>query len=269
MRSTRRARRDEGAFFMSELIAGPPLMACAQAPVANHSIPNRSLQHPVAAGGGRMVYGLNVKPAYGYYVDVEPVDGDVKSVKLVDESPDGGYPARGIPLAAGRPVQTEYLPTRMRWLDRRGNPIPDFDNGLMLNVSTRAKKLIESMEPGVHQFVPVTYEDSDGNYLEDRYFLFVSNRLDTMDPDNPTMALHLGTMWVPVGDLVRRGQEVPPGKDPSQPARLIISADRVGSAHLWVEKHLSGGSTFISDELENEIRVAGLTGINPGKVETR
>jgi hypothetical protein len=215
-----------------------------------------------------MAYGLNVKPEHGYYVEVEPVDGDIQQVKLVDENPDGGYPPRGMPLGAGRQVQTEHLPTRMRWLDRRGNAIPDFDNGLILNVSARAKDLIERLEPGVHQFVPVEYQDAQGGHLEDRFFLFVGNRLDTLDPDNPTMALN-GVMWVPVADLVRRGQEVPPGKDPSQPARLCVSNAKVGPAHLWIEKHLSGGSIFVSDDFEHAIREACLTGVKPGSVQTR
>jgi hypothetical protein len=215
-----------------------------------------------------MVYGLDVKPEHGYYVEVEPVDGDLRQVKLVDETPDGGYPPRGLPMVAGRRVKTEHLPTRMKWLDRRGNPIPDFDNAHILNVSARAKALIEAMEPGVHQFVPVAYEDASGRHLEDRFFLFVGNRLDTMHPDNPTMVLASGVIWAPVLDLVHDGEEIPPGKDPNAPVKLIVSKAKVGSAHLWVEKHLTGGATFISDELARAIAEAGLTGVKPGAVQT-
>lgn len=146
----------------------------------------------------------------GYYVEVEAID----QVRLEDETPDGGYPPRGLPLRAGRPVKTEHLPTRMRWLDRQGHDIPDFDNGLILNVSATAKGLIEDLEPDIHQFVEVSYENSSGQLLERRFFLFVGNRLDSMHPANPTMALCRGMYWVPLQDLLRRGQPIPEDKNP-------------------------------------------------------
>ena len=39
-----------------------------------------------------MVYGLNVKPAHGYYVEVEALDGNVRRIEVVDPTPDGGLP---------------------------------------------------------------------------------------------------------------------------------------------------------------------------------
>lgn len=215
-----------------------------------------------------MPYALNVVPAHGYYVEVEALDGAIDQVKLDDETPDGGYPARGLPLMAGRPVRTEHLPTRMRWKDRQGHAVPDFDNGLIRNVSSRAKEVIEALEPGVHQFVPVAYENSAGQALETRHFLFVGQRIDSMHPDNPTMALNRGIYWVPLSDLLRRGQELPAGKDPGLPTKLVLSRDRIGTAHLWVDSRSASGATFISDPLAEELRDKGLTGIGPTPVET-
>ncbi|WP_426266973.1 imm11 family protein [Sphingomonas sp. LHG3443-2] len=211
-----------------------------------------------------MPYGLNVKPVHGYYVEVEALDGAIDQVKLSDETPDDGYPARSQPLTAGRSVQTQNLPTRLRWKDRQGHPIPDFDNGLILNVSSRAKDLIDEFEPGTHQFVPVSYENSAGQHLERRYFLFVGNRIDAMHPDNPTMALNRGMYWVPLNDLLRRGQELPPGKNADLPAKLVLSRERIGQVHLWIDKRLASGATFMSDKLAEAVRDKGLTGIRPG-----
>jgi hypothetical protein len=42
-----------------------------------------------------MVYGLNVKPEHGYYVDFDPLDGDVCKIKLLDETPDEGATHEG------------------------------------------------------------------------------------------------------------------------------------------------------------------------------
>lgn len=215
-----------------------------------------------------VAYGLNIKPEHGYYVEVEAVDGDIKQVKLVDESDDGGYPPRGNPILAGRPVQTEHLPTKMNWLDRNRHAVPDFDNGLINNVSARAKALIETLEPGVHQFVPVEYVDRSGVHLEHRFFFFVGNRLDTYYDENPTMVLAHGRMWVPARDLTRRGEEMPAGKDPTIPAKLVIDSQKVGVAHIWVEKHSAGGSTFISEQMFKAIEAAGLTGVKPSPIET-
>lgn len=34
-----------------------------------------------------------------------------------------------------------------------------------LNMSEKAKRVIESFEPGVHQFFPVEYQDKTGNFI--------------------------------------------------------------------------------------------------------
>ncbi|GLR47130.1 imm11 family protein [Sphingomonas astaxanthinifaciens] len=215
-----------------------------------------------------MPYGLNVSPVNGHYVSVEAIDGAIDQVSLEDETPDGGYPPRGRPLSAGRPVRTEHLPTRMRWLGREGHAIPDFDNGLVLNVSAKAKALIEELEPGIHQFVEVSYENASGQHLERRYFLFVGNRLDSMHPDNPTMALNRGMYWVPLQDLIRRGQPIPADKSPEMAPKIVLSADQIGHAHLWVDSRSAGGATFVSDRFVDAVRDRGLTGLKPSAIET-
>jgi hypothetical protein len=235
------------------------------APVGN-ARQSASVLRPTKSEG--LAYGLNIKPEHGYYVDIEALDGDVSQIRLVDDSDDGGYLPRGNPILAGRPVDTEHVPTKMKWLDRKGHLVPDFDNGKINNVSARARHVIESKEPGVHQFIPVEYVDKDGNHLEHRFFFFVGNRLDTMYDENPTMVLANGRTWVPASDLARRNKEIPPDKDPSLPARLMVDSQKVGPAQIWVEKHSGGGSTFISEGMFKAFMAAGLTGIKPTPVET-
>jgi hypothetical protein len=82
--------------------------------------------------------------------------------------------------------------------------VPDFDNGPFLNVSARAKALIEQFEPGVHQFLPVEFVDIDGKHLEDRWFFVVCNRLDTIDRQHVQgFLLRRGKMWTPIEDYLR------------------------------------------------------------------
>jgi hypothetical protein len=123
----------------------------------------------------------------------------------------------------------------MLWGDRQPDPIPDFDNGLVLNVSDAARDLIEAFEPNVHQFLPVDYFDRDGVLLERRNFLIVGNRLDSLDRAHETM---------------------------------VFSSERIGDAHLWRDKHLRGGP-FLSDALAAAIEALGLTGLRLSESRAR
>lgn len=207
-----------------------------------------------------MVYGLNVKPEYGYYIAAEPMDGDLKLVTVADKSADGGVmfqPTRK--FSSGRAVTTENMPTKMRWLDRQHHKIPDFDDAQVTNVSQRTKDLIERFEPNVHQLIPVEYHDIDGKFLEHRFFLIVCKRLDTLDRNRTTMILVDGKMWLPPSDL--ESHEIPAGIDPSVPAKMVFNLSQIGGAHLWCDKHLLSGGPFISDDLASAIRAEGLTGL--------
>lgn len=212
-----------------------------------------------------MVYGLNVKPEHGYYVDVEPMDGSLDRVELVDPTPDGGYMPQGI--YSGRHIKTDTLPRRMQWLDRHGHSVPDFDRQHALNVSASAKALIERLEPGVHQFVPVEYLDRKGDHLENRFFLIVGNRIDSLDHEKTTMVLVRGKIWRAARDLAARPELLPPEADLNIEPKMIFNLSQIGGAHLWCDKHLSGGSVFISNELADAIAAAGLSGINPTQGE--
>lgn len=213
-----------------------------------------------------MVYGLNVAPVHGYYVDVAVLDGSLERIELVDPTPDGGYTPQG--LYSGRHIKTANLPKQMKWLDKNGHPVPDLDRQHALNVSERAKALIEKFEMGVHQFIPVEYLDINGKHLEDRFFLVVGNRIDGLDHDKTTLILVQGKIWRPAADLVNRPELIPPGSDVRAEPKIVFSTYKIGRAHIWCDKHLSGGSVFISDELAEAILTAGLTGVDPTRGES-
>lgn len=214
-----------------------------------------------------MTYGLSIFPLHDYVVDVEPLDGDIRAIRAVDQSDDGGMGSAG--AGSGRPVNPEHVPTRMQWLDRRHHAMPDFDRAHLLNVSKRARDLIEAVEPGVHQFLPVTYVDVDGKFLEDRFFLMVGNRLDSIDRKHTTMVLSNGRMWIPAIDLVRMNKPLPPGADPNVPAKFVFSREQIGGRHLWMDKHMSAGP-WLSDELAERLIETGMTGLrlSESKAET-
>lgn len=221
-----------------------------------------------------MVYALRFETGYLYTVTASPLDGDLNKIRPADETRDGG----DVPQAqwGGRPVITEHLPTRMKWSDARYR-IPDIDmSGSHVGVSERAKALIEQFEPGVHQFLPVDY-NGKGKLLEHRYFLFVCNRIDCLDHHKTTMVLETrhvlpeyvkpgkewSRKWVSVFDLVVAGKAdlVPPHLPYDTQSKYVFNRGQIGAHHMWCDKFGLGGA-WISDELANAIRDAGLTGVN-------
>ena len=136
-------------------------------------------------------------------------------------------------------------------------PIPDFDNGLVLNVSDAARRLLESCEPDTHQFLPVAYFDRQGELIEKRHFLIVCNRIDSLDRDHTTMVLFRGMVWQLAREL--DPSELPPGFDESRPPEMVFSSAQIGNVHLWHDKHSRAGP-FLTDELVEAIEAAGPTG---------
>lgn len=207
-----------------------------------------------------MVYGLNIVPEHGYHVKVEMVDGNPSAIRAIDQEPDGGVKFQG--FSSGRRCHLEHFPTKMRWLDRQGHTIPDFDNAHLINVSERAKDLIERVEPGVHQFVPVDYVDANDNFLEKRYFWVVGNRIDSIDRERTTMILRNGRSWSPVFDIATFEPELlPPGIDPNTESRLVFNLGQIGNTHAWRDKHLNGGGVWLSTALAEASKAIPLTGL--------
>jgi hypothetical protein len=193
-------------------------------------------------------------------IEVDALDGDLRRVELADQSPDGGVPLDGAyTLTAGRPVIPDFVPRRMRWSDPLRRPLPDFDQHLILNVSGRARGLIEVIEPCVHQFLPVIYRDPAGKELEQRHFLIACNRIDSVDPDRTTMLLWQERVWQPANLLPP--DEIPPGFDPTIPPRLVFSLRRIGRCHLWRDPHLRIGP-FVSEALAAALIDSGMTGVD-------
>jgi hypothetical protein len=144
--------------------------------------------------------------------------------------------------------------------------MPDFDDGLILNVSLRAREVIEQVEPIIHQFVPVEYFRPNGKPLGSRYFLFVCNRVDGVHRASPGMVLRSGRLWCPTSDLP--AAERPPGYSPDVKPELVFDEARIEDHHLWVDKHLLSG-TYLSDTLADAITRTGLTGVRLVSVQTR
>jgi hypothetical protein len=222
-----------------------------------------------------MVHGLYVVPTTDHYIGSDALDGDFDKVKVIDKTPDGGALVGG--FQSGRPVHSEFFPTKMRWLGGKVK-IPDFTGGRCTAISERTKAIIERFEPNKHQFVPVDYYYGDSDIKERRYFFVCCNRIDSLDHIKTTLVLRPSMQpgsdrkyWVPIQDLVSDGEEylIPPHLSPNTSSNLVFSLAKIGKIQLWCDKFmLVNSGPWLSDIISDAFAEAGLTGIQlPNKVE--
>lgn len=148
-------------------------------------------------GGKTMIWLLVTKRLEpgpgGYGVSLTALDGDIKKVELLDKSVDiGKWEIEGPDIfQCGRHVVPTHLPTRLQFIGIE-SPQPLADGSVKVPdympshfgqvVSERFRDLVEKMDPGAHQFVPVTLEWPSGKVVEEQYFwLFSGNRLFPLD----------------------------------------------------------------------------------------
>ena len=79
----------------------------------------------------------------------------------------------------------------------------------------RFREIVETFEPGVHQFLPVTYVDRSGKTLAQRHYFVACNRLDSVDRAQTTMVLFNGARWLPAFTVMRLDASAIPPKHPA------------------------------------------------------
>jgi hypothetical protein len=210
-----------------------------------------------------MVYSLGHKILGPYIVDVDNLDGDPQKIHLVDETDDGGrfFSTATDRKTSGRAFRKDNIPTKIEW---RGPAkyLADFHTPYgLLSVSNAMKQVVESVEPGIHQFFPVEYVDRKGTHIANRWFMNVCSRLDSIDHEATQATgyvLHVGRTWAHERDL--------PGADRKRwrgvpiTEKLIFDPTKIGDHHLWYDKYTVYGP-FLSNELAQELTTAGLKGL--------
>ena len=207
-----------------------------------------------------MVYGLGTKTEHGYTVNVEMLDGSPAAIRSINQEPDGGVSFRG--FTSGRRCHTEEFPTKMCWMGPLNPPIPDFNQSTLLNVSERGRDFIKSIEPSVHQFVPVDYFDKANNCVERRYFWVICNRIDSVDREYTTMVLRNGKTWRSAQDLHDRGQleEISSHIDLKIPSKFVFNLNQIGDVQVWRDKHMDLGDILVSNTFAEALKQSELTG---------
>jgi hypothetical protein len=139
--------------------------------------------------------------------------------------------------------------------------MPDFEDSYFINISERAKALIEQLEPGRHQFLPIDYERKNGTLVERRYMFVICNRIDSVDRAQTTLILWRGKLWSPAQELrADYPDDIPADYDWSQPSRLVFNAAQAQGYGIWRDKHLDV-SILASAAVAEAIQAAQLTGI--------
>ncbi|NJM81901.1 MAG: hypothetical protein HC844_04820 [Tabrizicola sp.] len=200
-----------------------------------------------------MTYQLHEKALGDTNLYFDFLDGDMKKVENEDRSIDIGInPADWTEaMRFGRRVKTEFLPTRIRPTTNQSR-MPDFAIAQLAQVcSAKFRDVVEALEPGVHQFVPVEVVRKNGDHVADMFWFVPCNRLDT---------LALDLLRPPVNErgFYRGGSA----------SRTVFSRDRIGDHHVWIDKRFVRGFIWVSDAFHEAAVAAGLIGLNMPLKET-
>jgi hypothetical protein len=155
----------------------------------------------------------------------------------------------------GERVPEEFFPKAARF--SKGKMLCDYqDVAGFLAVSTRFKDLVESFEPGVHQFVPVEVLHKDGSPYATYWYFIICTLIDAINPvtggvkqvwlvpESRRAELPDAYMW----DL-NWGSEKPPA----------VFADEVARRAAWRDKRFSV-PPFHSDAFVDGLRAQAMIG---------
>jgi hypothetical protein len=191
-----------------------------------------------------MVYLLGYRDldeiAYGYSFS----DWDMSKIEAVDPNPDGGTSFTPYELHRGYAIRGDHLLTRVQ----KNGPkreVPDVEYIRLLFVSDKFKDIVESFEPGIHQFFPVDVYWEDGEFASKKYFFNVCTRIDSLDRERTTMQF-IGYMW----------KSVEGGDN-----QLVFNTEAIGNARIWCDKYFHA-SLMIADQVAVAVKSAGLTGVS-------
>lgn len=150
------------------------------------------------------------------------------------------------------PVPADVLPKEFRIT--KSKKVCDYNSGL---VSTRLKAAIESMEPGVHQFHPVTILNKDSTpYQEPFWLMKICQNIDAILPTTGVERL----TYTPFPGAK-------PGQDwswrlvaPFNNGDLAVSSSVIKGRAIWTDLRMSYIDIFVSNALRDMYARDGMTG---------
>ena len=156
----------------------------------------------------------------------------------------------------GYPLDPASLPRQVMWRARE-KEAPDVLPGFV--VSRRFRELVERMEGGVHQFVPVSlHRQKKEPAVAEYYWFVVCRRIETVDPQATTFSWDEdGRFWT---DLVLDRETMDYTRLSN--VRLVYNEAMAKGAHIWADPSvLTFAHRLCSEEFAREAEAAALTGL--------
>lgn len=151
---------------------------------------------------------------------------------------------------AGRPIIPETVPRGVYWGHLRILPPQAFRLGLRYIVDDVFREVVESFEPGKHQFIPVeVMHHRTSKKFGDWFFFHICTRIHTVSKEATTAIRPSGGMYEP-----RTG-------------KIVFSEEQRGNHHVWTDKLILDG-TYVSDDLHDALIERKITGLSFGARNT-
>lgn len=205
----------------------------------------------------------------GVPVVVDPANFDFRKIRFerISETMKPDVGGIGEAYSSGFRVKAEDLPKVVQIADAAH--LVDLDSdGALKYASPALRDLIERLEPGVHQFEPCVFVDGAGHKIADMFVFFVCQRLDTVDRIKTTGMYLSPHIWTSAKTLARiKPNLLPEGVDLDIAEKMVFSVQQVGSASLWVDKHIPATS-FASANFIDAFYAEGLKGLAKSEMES-
>jgi len=152
---------------------------------------------------------------------------------------------------SGTWIAPEVVPTKVRITE--GDAIYDWRTvrGGAILVSGRFRDCVEELDPGRHQFFPISVEDRSGAFKPGPFFLFnVVGHIDSIveaRSNFTTLGRGVSEAWIYQRDV--------------GPWKCAMDISIIGARACWTELHY-GRRGFISDRLAALFRQRGLIGFD-------
>lgn len=164
---------------------------------------------------------------------------DEEAWRTIKQSVDGRE--RITSEALGQPIDVAALGAiRVRVTSDHKALEPMVPLGRRHAVSQSIRDFIETIEPGVHQFIPVEVTFSNGEAPTEKYYLAnICNLVDAVDKANSRMKKSsYGSKFIVTG---------------SSNAKVVLNKSAINEMALWIDSSITG-MNFMSDDLYEKLQ---------------
>lgn len=196
---------------------------------------------------------------------MERADGNLNKVELIDQSIDHGYQApMNTNWLTGRRLDETHMPRNIQLgFGKREKVEPDYIQvHLVRMVSDLFRDLIESVEPGVHQFVSVNAVSRAKKPYEKRYFWFnCCQRVFALDVERNEALLRpfKPKSRVPVNPYDHPEALLFDRVNAPRPWAPVFKADRIGDRQIFVDGDFNV-CPLITQNIKEKLETSGLQG---------